>query len=411
VLGFDRYGEVLRIPPVRRVLALALVTRIPLWAGNIAVTLHVVIHLHHSYAMAGLVAAVQATMLGLSGPWRGRRLDQLGLRRAVLPSLVVLPACWCVAPFVGYWSFLVLVAVAGLFTVPTFAITRQVIIGHTTLRQRTNALSIDGITTDLTFMVGPVVGVLLATTIPTPLALLICQLASVAGAGLIWLADPPLHAPDHTPVVIPEPGLPGHPGTAFSRFVPHWLSPGVVVVLAMAGTATFILVGEDLAAVAAMRHWHTTEATGWVLALWAAGAIPTGLVYGAMRRHPPAAVVLVLLAVSAVLVAAAPDRTWFIVFLTIAGSLSSPTITAVTDAISRVVPPRNLGEAMGWHGSATTVGNAFGAPVSGVAIDGFGWQGGLLAVGLVGLVISLAGLATWRRAPTATPARSRAGPG
>jgi sugar phosphate permease len=66
---------------------------------------------------------------------------------------------------------------------------------------------------------------------------------------------------------------------------------------------------------------------------------------------------------------------------------------------------------MGWHGSATTVGNAFGAPVSGVAIDGFGWQGGLLAVGLAGLVISLAGLATWRRAPTATPARSRAGPG
>jgi hypothetical protein len=82
--------------------------------------------------------------------------------------LVGLPACWCVAPFVGYWSFLLLVAGAALFPVPTFAITRQVIIGHTTLEQRTTALSIDGITTDLTFMVGPVIGVLLATTIPTP---------------------------------------------------------------------------------------------------------------------------------------------------------------------------------------------------------------------------------------------------
>ena len=58
MLGFDSYGEVLRIPPVRRVLALAIVTRIPLWAGNIVVTLHVVTHLHHSFAMAGLVAAV-----------------------------------------------------------------------------------------------------------------------------------------------------------------------------------------------------------------------------------------------------------------------------------------------------------------------------------------------------------------
>jgi MFS family permease len=411
VLGLDRYGEVLRIPPVRRVLALALVTRIPLWAGNIVVTLHVVTHLHHSYAMAGLVAAMQGTMLGISGPWRGRRLDLLGLRRAVLPSLVVVPACWCVAPFVGYWPFLVLVAGAALFTVPTFAITRQVIIGHTTLQQRTSALSVDGITTDLTFMVGPVIGVLLATTIPTPLALLICQLASVAGTGLIWVADPPLHAPDHAPAMTPEPGLPGHPGTGWRRFVPHWLTPRVVIVLAMAATATFILIGEDLVAVAAMRHWHTPGATGWVLALWAAAAIPTGLVYGALRRHPPAAIVLVLLAISAVLVAAAPDRTWFIVFLTIAGSLSSPTVTAVTDELSRVVPAGNRGEAMGWHGSATTLGNAAGAPVTGVAIDGFGWQGGLLAVGLLGLVISLAGLAIRRRASVATPARSPAGHG
>jgi MFS family permease len=411
VLGLDRYGEVLRIPPVRRVLALALVTRIPLWAGNIVVTLHVVTHLHHSYAMAGLVAAVQGTMLGISGPWRGRRLDLLGLRRAVLPSLVVVPACWCVAPFVGYWPFLVLVAGAALFTVPTFAITRQVIIGHTTLQQRTSALSVDGITTDLTFMVGPVIGVLLATTIPTPLALLICQLASVAGTGLIWVADPPLHAPDHAPAMTPEPGLPGHPGTGWRRFVPHWLTPRVVIVLAMAATATFILISEDLVAVAAMRHWHTPGATGWVLALWAAAAIPTGLIYGALRRHPPAAIVLVLLAISAVLVAAAPDRTWFIVFLTIAGSLSSPTVTAVTDELSRVVPAGNRGEAMGWHGSATTLGNAAGAPVTGVAIDGFGWQGGLLAVGLLGLVISLAGLAIRRRASVATPARSPAGHG
>ena len=406
MLGFDSYREVLRIRPVRQVLALALVTRTPLWAGNIVVTLHVVSHLHRSYAMAGLVAAVLAAMLAISGPFRGRRLDQLGLRRAVAPSLVLLTACWCVAPFVGYWAFLALVALSALFTVPTFAITRQVIIGHTAPQQRTSALSIDGMTTDLTFMVGPVVGVLLATTIPTPLALLICELASVAGGGVIWLADPPLHAPDQAPAVTPEPGLPGHPGTGLHRFVPHWLTPSVVVVLAMAGTATFMLVGEDLAAVAAMRHWHTPGATGWVLALWAAGAIPAGLLYGALHRHPPAAVVLVLLAVSAVLVVLAPNRTWFIVLLTVAGALSSPTITAVTAELARVVPAGNRGEAMGWHGSATTLGNAGGAPVAGVAIDALGWQGGVLAVGLVGLAISVAGLASRRRGPT--PARSPA---
>jgi MFS family permease len=410
-MGFDTYGDVLRIPSVRRVLILALITRTPLWAGNIVVTLHVVAHLHHSYAMAGLVAAVQAAMLAVSGPFRGRRLDQLGLRRAVAPSLALLTVCWCVAPFVGYWPFLVMVAAAALFTVPTFAITRQVIIGHTSPQQRTSALSIDGITTDLTFMLGPVLGVLLATTIPTPLALLTCQLASVAGGGVIWLANPPLHASDHAPAATPEPGLPGHPGTGLRRWVPGWLTPSVAVVLAMAATATFMLVGEDLAAVAAMQHWHTPGATGWVLALWAAGAIPAGLLYGALHRHPPAAVVLVLLAVSAVLVSLAPNRTWFIVLLTVAGALSSPTITAVTDELARVVPAGNRGEAMGWNGSATTLGNAGGAPVAGVAIDALGWQGGVLAVGLIGLAISVAGLVSRSRGAAATPARSPAAPG
>jgi predicted MFS family arabinose efflux permease len=74
------------------------------------------------------------------------------------------------------------------------------------------------------------------------------------------------------------------------------------------------------------------------------------------------------------------------------------------------VPADNRGEAMGWHGSATTLGNAAGAPITGVAIDGLGWQGGLLAVGLVGLVIALAGLAVRRGAAVRTPARSRVGP-
>jgi len=143
----------------------------------------------------------------------------------------------------------------------------------------------------------------------------------------------------------------------------------------------------------------------------AVAAIPTGLLYGALPRHPPASVVLVLLTMTTVLVAAAPDRTWFIVLLTLSGSVSSPTVTAVTDELSRVVPPGNRGEAMGWHGSATTLGNAAGAPVAGLAIDGAGWAGGLLAVGVLGLAIALVGLATRRRVTAPTPARSPAARG
>src|ERR1700744_1577718 len=105
-MGLDAYRNVLRQRDVRRVLALSLVIRIPMWAGNIILTLHVVTQLGRSYAAAGLVVAAATIALAISAPWRGRRLDRVGLRRTIAPSLVVLAACWGVGPFVDYWPLL-----------------------------------------------------------------------------------------------------------------------------------------------------------------------------------------------------------------------------------------------------------------------------------------------------------------
>jgi MFS family permease len=115
----EAYRRLLGQQTVRRVLLLSLVIRIPMWAGNVIMTLHVVTHLHRSYGAAGLLTGVATIALAISAPWRGRLLDRVGLRRAVAPSLVVLAACWSVAPFVGYWPLLGFVGVAGLFVVPS----------------------------------------------------------------------------------------------------------------------------------------------------------------------------------------------------------------------------------------------------------------------------------------------------
>jgi MFS family permease len=394
-LGFAAYARLVRVPAIRQILVLTLLSRTPLWAGNVVVTLHVVSHLGRSYAAAGLVSAVQAVMLCLSGPFRGRRLDRLGLRRAVAPSLAVLTCCWVVAPWVGFWPFLVLVALAGLFTVPTFAITRSVLINNTSLEHRTAALSLDGILSDITFMVGPVLGVVLATSVPTPVALFACQMGSVCAVAAIWWANPAISPPDRD-------SADASSGT--TRAGHAWLNAGTVAVLAVAAVATFILVAEDLATIAAARHWHVPQAAGWLLALWGAGSLLGGIVYGALHRHPRAATVLAWLAASTVLVAVANDRLVFAALLTVSGALSAPTITSTADELSRLVPPRNRTEAMGWHGSATTLGGAVGAPVAGMAIDQVGWQGGFVAVGAIGLVIAAAGMALRRtRATTEHP--------
>ena len=82
--------------------------RIPVFSAGVLLTVHVVVHPGRSYAAAGLLAAVATVAIAVSGPWRGRLLDRIGLRRVVLPSTVVALVCWSVAPWVGYLPLLVL---------------------------------------------------------------------------------------------------------------------------------------------------------------------------------------------------------------------------------------------------------------------------------------------------------------
>jgi predicted MFS family arabinose efflux permease len=384
---FSTYADLARNPVVRRILVLGLLIRIPLWAAGIVLTLHVVSHLDRSYTEAGVVDMVLSLALAISGPWRGRRLDRLGLRRTVTPSLLVLAVCWSVAPWVGYWALVAIVGVAGLFVVPTFSIVRQVLIGAVPVDQRTAVLSVDSVAVEFSFMIGPVLGVLAATYLATPVALTICQLTAVAGGIALWVDNPPLGQEA------------GHAGRHRVR---DWLTPAVVMILAMSVAATVILTGEDLGTVAALRSLHHTTSIGWVLALWGLGSAVGGIVYGALSRHPPAALLLVLLATSTTLVALADGRFMFTVLLFVSGIFCAPTITATIDDLSRAVPAAVRGEAMGWHGSALTLGGAAGAPLVGWAIDHGGWQGGFELAGWVGLAMAVAGLAvTWvRRQPS-----------
>lgn len=378
-MGFSTYASLARNPVVRRILILGILIRIPLWAAAVVLTLHVVTHLDRSYTEAGVIQMVSAVALSVSGPWRGRRLDRKGLRATVTPSLVVLTLTWVVAPWVGYWLLLGLVGLAGLFVVPTFSIVRQVLIGAVDDEHRTAVLSVDSVMVEVSFMIGPVLGVVAATYLATSVALMICELGAVLGAVALWIDNPPL-------------GQDVGESTEKHQ-VREWMSPTVLMVLALCVAAVLILTGEDLGTVAALREMGHTTSIGWVLALWGLGSALGGIVYGALRRHPPASVLLVLLGVSTACVAAADGRLGFTVLLFVSGFFCAPTITATIDDLTRAVPAAVRGEAMGWHGSALTFGSAAGAPLVGWAIDHRGWQGGFELAGLLGIGIAAAGLA------------------
>ena len=392
-MTFSTYAALTRHPVVRRVLVLGFVIRVPLWAVNVAVTLHVVTHLHRSYAQAGVVSMVAAAALAISSPWRGGLLDKVGLRASIAPSLVVNAVAWSIAPFVGYWPLLVLVGIANLMAVPTFSIIRSVLIAAVSEEERTTALAIDSVATEISFMVGPVLGVLAATYLPTPTALLLCQVFAVAAGFALWVVNPPVqHADDPTSdQSLTAAGLRPRRRT--------WVTPRVLLVLVVSLAATVILTSEDLGSVAAMRSLHHSGSLGWVLALWGLGSAVGGVVYGGMQRRPQAALLLALLGATTALVSVASGEAAFVALLFLSGAFCAPTITATVDDLSRAVPASVRNEAMGWHGSALTLGSALGAPAIGQAIDAGGWGHGFLYGGLAGLLIALVALsaASWRR--------------
>ena len=263
---------------------------------------------------------------------------------------------------------------------PQFSIVRQVLIDAAPDERRTAVLAVDSVVVEISFMIGPVLGVIAATTLPTPVALMLCELLSVVGACWLWWADPPLR----------RAGASGETGSPTERHpVRSWLSPSVVGILVVSLSATIVLTGEDLGTVAALRSMDHTSSIGWVLGLWGLSSAIGGILYGVATRHPPSSMLIALLAVSTLLVPLAQDRWQFAVLLFLTGFFCAPTITATVDDLSRAVPLSVRGEALGWHGSALTLGSATGAPLVGLAIDAGGWRSGFVLTGAVGLMISV----------------------
>jgi MFS family permease len=388
----QRYRRVLSSPALRQALLLGLLVRMPIFAGSVVLTLHVVSTLHRSYGAAGLVSAAATIAIAISGPWRGRLLDRLGLRRVVVPSVVVAAVCWSIAPFVGYWWLLSLAALAGLFVIPSFSIIRQAVIAAVPEDDRRTAISLDSVAVELSFMVGPAVGVWAATVWPTSWVLFSIEMVGVAAGVLLWLANPVIREASE------EAELDDNGARVSAAAVPRsqWFRPGFLAVCLAATATTVVLGGSDIAIVAALRAFGEQASIGWVLAVWGLGSLVGGLVYGGLHRSISAFWLLGGLSVVTAPMALAVGAPSLAVLSFVAGLLCAPTITATVDQVSRVVPLSARGEAMGWHGSFMTAGMALGAPAAGVAIDRWGWQAGFALVALVGLAVATTGAAATR---------------
>ena len=395
------YAALLRLPAVARLYVVAFVCRIPAAMVGVVLTLHVVTALDRGYGQAGVVAGASTVGVAIGAPWRGRLVDRFGLRRAIAPSIVVESAVWVLAPHLGYHALVVAAFVAGLFLVPVFSVARQSLSVLVPIARQRTAFALDSVLVELTFMLAPVVGVLLATQVSTTAALTVVGCATVGGGLLLMWANPPTRSS----------GAPS--GSSAAEVAPahrhRVMSPELVVLLVAAAAASFVLVGTDVSLVASLNDAGRPGDVGWMIALWAGGSVVGGLVHGARTSSPQPLVLAGILGLAVVPAAFAPMPVWLAVAIFVSGLPCAPTLASINATLVRLAPEERRGEVMGWSGTMSTVGTALGAPLCGWVIDRSSSSAGFLTAGLVGGGVALVGLGVQRAVRRTRAQRTAAG--
>ncbi|MEA5656654.1 MFS transporter, partial [Cutibacterium granulosum] len=336
------YREVLAIREVWTTILLSALTRLPIFGLTMLITLHVVETLGMSYRLAGAVTTFVTISSMISAPWRGSMTDRRGLRRTMIPSIVVMTAVYAVAPWLGYYPLLVILALGYLWNYPIYTIPRQVLIATVPLRKRRAALSLDAVSIEICYMFGPMVSIIIASSVGTRATMIGCAVLAAIGATGLTVLDPPIaetsgaasegqtpgsSSPDGNPSPDPRPATePVAPtqssatealaveGTARDPDAPTidvptahptkgsplaWVNRFTVAILIGCLAAGYALGGIELTTVGAMRSLGSTQAIGWVLAFSGLGSALGGTIYGALNRSVPMPVLLTLMGLTA----------------------------------------------------------------------------------------------------------------
>ena len=376
-MALGTYRRVLALPGVGTLLALMFAARIPVAATSMVLTLHVVLTVHRSYGAAGLVGAAGTIGIALGAPLAGRMVDAFGLRLMIALTTIGYGAYWFTAGLLPYDALLVVTFFGGVLALPVMSVGRQALAALVPEEYRKAAFSLDSVSVEMSFMAGPTLGVLVATKVSTPAALLtVGGMIVVAGAAL-YVVNPPVRG-EHD--AEPAGGRPPRR---------EWLRPPLQATLAVACSAVFVFASVEVVMVAALRG---VGEVGWSgvanIFLCVASAIG-GSVYGMLRRAPGPLALMTVLSLLVVPVGLVGGQWWAVALALVPASLlCAPTLAATGDAVSRLAPASVRGEAMGLYSSALTLGAALGAPAVGVVVDHFQATGGFAAAGLGGVLIA-----------------------
>ncbi|WP_246257727.1 MFS transporter [Amycolatopsis anabasis] len=392
-MALQSYRRVLGRPGVRTSMLLMFFARLPITAMGITLTLHVVSDLGRGYGAAGLVGTATTLGSALGAPLVGRMIDRYGLRPVTAVCAAASTAYWLSAAHLPYAALLVAALPAGVLAVPAGSIARQVLAALVPAEGRRAAYSLDTVSVEMTFMIGPAVGILVSTQVSSTVALSSIGVCFALAGIALWWTNPPVRGQFETVVAHTRPPL------------RTWLTARLTGTLLVAVGALFVLVGMELAMLAALRESGEVTQTGVLFVVICLASLIGGLVHGAVRRSLPQLTLMLLLTLLTIPVGLFDHPWWLLALALIPSNLAcAPTIAATTESVSALAPARVRGEAMGLQDSATRAGLALGSPVVGFVIDRSSAAWGFVAAGGGGLLFAVVAVVLFRWAATRAPA-------
>ena len=373
------YADILRIPSVPRLLSAAVIGRMPVGMGALAIFL-LVRGAGGSYSTAGLAVGASTVAGCIGAPILGRIVDRLGQPRVLLLSMAsqvtALLLLAALAPGGGVELF-ALCALYGFSNPPLAASMRATWATLITDRSLiTRAFSLDSTAQEVIWILGPVLAAGLAEGISPRLPMVV--MAAFSAAGVIWFAT-------------------SHESRTWrSKHVGerHLLGPlmaGPVrrVLLSILGLA-FAWGALELAVPAYAQE--NDASPGGLLSIWAVGSVIGGLGYAARRwTSSPQRMMGILLALNLlgfliIFLAQTPLQLGILLLLT--GVVNAPVIATFYVLIEELAPRGTVTEAFTWISTMFLVGISGGVALAGIVADAFdprtAWWlavgGGLFAV-------------------------------
>lgn len=346
--GFVTAGFVSRLPT--SMLGLALVLAITAEGGD--------------YALAGAVAASVTLAVGVCGPFIGRLADRYGqapVLVAVVAAFTVFVSALVLAVVLDApgWSLIPLALLAGGVMPVTSPLVRarwtKALAGTELLR---TAYAVEGVTTQVVFIAGPVLIAFVATGVGAVPGLL--TVLGLAVVGTLALAAQRGSEPEPHRAPVPR-------GGGVMRMTAMRLIFAVVFGLgSVIGSVEII----TIARAAQLGH---RDLTGVLLGLWGIGSLAAGLLYGALPIRIPLVrqltIVMTAVALVHVPLLFANDIVSLALVLALAGVIISPTTITANEIVQRTVPASAFTEGTYWLTTAVAFGMTTGAFLGGLAVS------------------------------------------